>query len=221
MLAGMALGLVLAVSGREEMALGLAAEQSGDLPGARSYLESAVRLSPNLGIAQVELLDVLVRAEVSGPPLEQALAEAERLEPTNPRLWRLEGAVFEGRADLEKARLAYEKSVALRGDDAATHLHLGNVYRAQGKGDDALAQYRAATSLDAHDHLARLALADALVTQGDLPGAERELSVLVAQAPQSPVYQQRLHDVRVRRGELKPDREPRPRQLRQLAPSKH
>ena len=219
MLAGIALSLVLAVSGQEEMALGLAAEQSGDLGAARRHLESAVRLSPNLGIAQVELLDVLVRSEVAGPPVDLAMAAAERMEPANPRLWRLEGMVFEARSDLEKARLAYEKSVALRGDDGPTRLKLGNVYRAQGKGDDALAQYRVATSLDAHDHLARLALADALIAQGDLPGAEKELTQLVAEAPKSPVYQQRLRDVRVRRGELKANAPPHPRKLRELKPS--
>jgi predicted Zn-dependent protease len=221
-LPGALLALALLATGPDELKAALAAEEAGDLAQARAHLERAVKLSPNLGLAQVELAEVLLRSGEEGPALEHALREAQRLEPGNPRMWRMVGAWSESKQDAPSAITAYEKALALRADDEGTRVRLAVLYLGQHRLDDALAQYRQATVLDPHDHAARLGLADALVAKGDLQAAEEEFTRLVVEAPQSPLYQQRLQAVQVQRGEaLPPKADANPRKLRPLKKSRY
>jgi len=180
------------------------ADQAGDLAGARAHLEAAVARSPDLGLAQVDLADVLIRLGEEGPALAKALQAGERLEPQNPRLWRLAGAYAEDQGDAAGAMAAYERALSLRPADARSRFRLAGLYASAGRSQDAIAAYRAVLALEPSNKGARLSLAGLLEKQHDLAGAEAELTALAAQDPDNALYRDRLHAVQVEQGKAEP-----------------
>jgi predicted Zn-dependent protease len=187
-------------SGQAEFQKALTAEDADDLSGARAHLEQAVKLSPSLGLARVELADVILKQGEEGAPLLAALNDAQKVEPENPRLWRIWGAYREGQNDAAGAISAYEKAIALKGDVAQPHFRLAVLYAAAQRTDDALAQYRAALLIEPNNQAARLGVADQLIAKNDLEGAETELALLSSANPSNALYQKRLDEVRAKQG---------------------
>jgi tetratricopeptide (TPR) repeat protein len=66
------------------------------------------------------------------------------------------------------------------------HNLLGDIARAAGDTDDAIADYRAALALDASFNIARINLARALAESGDFPAADTTLTEATALEPQAP-----------------------------------
>lgn len=181
-----------------------AAENAGDLAGAREHLEAAVALSPTLGLAQVDLADVLLHLGEEGPELAKAVEAATRLEPQNPRAWRIAGAFAEDQGDSAKAMDAYQRAVALRPADSRSQFRLAGLYAAANRPGDAIAAYRAVLSLEPNERGARLALAQLLIQQHALDQAEAELRTLTAADPGNALYQSRLQEVLVLEGKVEP-----------------
>jgi predicted Zn-dependent protease len=179
------------------------ADEAGDLAGAKSHLEEAVALSPGLGLAQVDLADALVRLGEEGPELVKALQAGERLEPQNPRLWRLAGAYAEDQSDAAGAIGAYERALSLRPADVRSQFRLAGLYASAGRPQDAIAAYRAVLAIDANQRGARLSLAELLAKQHDLAGAEAELLALTQQDPKNALYRDRLLAVQVQEGKAR------------------
>ena len=194
------------------------ADAAGDLPGARAHLETALKWAPNLGLAQVDLADVLMRLGDEGPALTDALEAGKRLEPANPRLWRIAGALpristtgpppwrVRARAAFPAGRFAL--AVPARGP-----LRLGwKSFRGHRRVSRGHRPRR--------DRSRRAARARRLLEQThDLAGAEAQLTTLTQQDPKNALYRQRLQAVQVKEGKAEPESEKRA--LRPLRKSKH
>jgi predicted Zn-dependent protease len=202
----------------KELSAGVAAAEAGDLPTAKTHLQAAHDAAPTWGVIDVELADVLLKLGTDGPEVEKLLADAQKQVPENPRMWRLLGSYREQKSDAAGAAEAYEKSLALRPDEASTHFHLAGVLQGLGKTEEAIAQYRAVTALDPHDSPSKVALADLYTSEGALASAEDQLRALVADNPNNALYQQKLNDVLTQEGKA-----PKPKggkKKRPLLPSK-
>jgi len=203
----------------EELDKAHQADAAGDLAGARTHLETAIKWAPNLGIAYVDLADVLMRLGDEGPALASAVASGKKLEPTNPRLWRIAGMYAEDTSDAAGAITAYENALRFQPADLKSRFRLAGLYAGAGKVNESITAYQAVLSQDAADRRARLSLADQLEKAHDLPGAEAQLTLLTQQDPKNALYQQKLQALLVQEGKAAPDSTPR-RNLRPLRKSK-
>lgn len=195
------------------------ADAAGDLASARAHLEAAVKANPSLGLAHVDLADVLLRLGEEGPELASELEAAKKLEPGNPRVWRTAGAYGEDTGDAQGAQLAYETALQLQPGDTHSRFRLAGLYATAKRPADAIAAYRAVLAAEPSYPGARLALAELLEGQGDLAGAETELAALTQAEPRNALYQQKLQALRVKLGKAEPDAPPK-RKLRPLRKSK-
>ncbi|MBS2030214.1 MAG: tetratricopeptide repeat protein [Deltaproteobacteria bacterium] len=194
------------------------ADAAGDLAGARTHLETAIKWAPNLGIAHVDLADVLMRSGDEGPALAAAIDSGKRLEPTNPRLWRIAGMYAEDQGDAANAISAYETALRFQPGDLKSRFRLAGLYAGAGKVNESISAYQAVLAQDAADRRARLSLADELIKARDLSGAEAQLTLLTQQDPKNALYQQKLQALLVQEGKVAPEKNNR--NLRPLRKSK-
>jgi tetratricopeptide (TPR) repeat protein len=134
---------------RTRLAAADARIESGDPPAARAALEEVVRAFPNSGTAHWKLGRLQeglgddpaalksFQSAVSLPSLGGAANAYARI-----------GRIQHNQLDLDAAIAAYERRVELTPNDALAHLDLGDVYRAQDRLDDALAESLIAALLD-------------------------------------------------------------------------
>lgn len=205
--------------GLSELAAARAARAAGDLAGARAHLETALRQSPALALADVELADVLVQQGDHGPELQRALAEAQAQASSNPRTWELSAAVAEEQGDRAATVLALRRLTALRPDDAAALHRLASALAGGGAWAEAVAVYRAALAIDPGATPSRLALAELLEQNAKLAEAEIELTTLTRQAPHNALFARKLEALLVREGKRAPPVKSAPA-MRPLRPSR-
>ena len=180
------------------------AAAAGDWETARIHLEAAVKASPTLGLAQVDLADALMHLGQEGPALADALRAGQQLEPQNPRVWKLAGAYAQDVGDPAAALRADERALALRPGDPLVTFRLAGLYASAGRVPEAVAAYHTVLALDPTHERAQLSLATLLGQQGDWAGAEAALTALCARHPQNALYQRQLQQVRVKEGKAAP-----------------
>jgi tetratricopeptide (TPR) repeat protein len=204
--------------GLSELAAGRAAMASGDLKAARVHLESALEQSPSLGLARVELLDVLVQLGEHGPAVDAVLAGAQADQPANPRTWLLSADIAEAREETEAAINALQRLLVLTPQDTRAMHRLAGLQATAGHRTEAMTTYRAVLAIDPKAAPSRLALAELLDAVGQLDAAELELTALTRQVPQNALFKQKLEALQIRSGKRVPASKPKTG-MRPLRPS--
>ena len=124
--------------------------ESRDPVGARAALEDAIRAFPKSGMSHWMLGQVqLTLGDDAGALRSFQSAAALPSLAGAAHLYAAIGRIQHNQLDLDGAASAYSKRVDLTPNDAAAHLDLGDVYRAQDRLDEALAEYSIASLLDA------------------------------------------------------------------------
>jgi predicted Zn-dependent protease len=207
---GVAEVLALEQAGRDEAALALAEQLSGQPPySALSHLEAA-RLGLKLG------RDTAV--------IQRHLIAARDIAPDNPRVRYLAALVAEGQGDDPRARVLYLEAVALRGSYAEARSRL--VALGVRTRDWALAEQQLRALIAAGDRSVgrRLQLARVEEDAGKLAEAEATLKALHRAEPRNAVVTSALADFLTRQGRteeaLALRREPSAKK-RPLQPSRH
>ncbi len=137
---------------RDERARLAAAEvrrEAGDLTGARTALDDAIRAFPKSATSHWRLGRLQLQLGDDAAALRSFQAAAAL--PSLGGASYLYAAVGRGRhnqLDLDGAATAYSRRIALTPNDAGAHVDLGDVYRAQDRLDEALAEYSIASLLD-------------------------------------------------------------------------
>jgi tetratricopeptide (TPR) repeat protein len=113
---------------------------SGDLDAGRDYYLQAIALSPDDPVYMREFLKFSMRysldlREVALPAARQLVM----LNPDDPVYLDLMGEILFWLDDMLNAERFFLRALALAPEYDQAHLHLGNLYRSQGKGD--LARY--------------------------------------------------------------------------------
>ncbi len=116
------------------------------------------------------------------PMLEKAVAIQPKL--TRPRLNLAVAMIGLGR--LPEAERLLDDIIAERPKFPLAHFHLGLLYEHQGRLAEARAAYTAEVELHDTSVLARFNLGDLFFRSGDMTAAEREMRVLIEQAPDTP-----------------------------------
>lgn len=221
LLASTLLSLVVAgASAGDLFTQGVAASGAGDLTRAREAFTAAVAASPTFGLAHVELAETLTALGDDDVALDRALFDAQRLEPANPRVWRLSGLRAEALGRPDVAATAYARAVELRSDDARSRLRLASVLTALGRHAESKAQLELLLATDPEDRSARLLLADVLLALGQPAEALVQLETLVAQQPGNRLYAARLQALKVKQGLAVDVPAPRPKRMRELPRSR-
>lgn len=127
-----------------------ARSESRDLVTARAALGEAVRAFPKSGLLHWKLgrLQLALGDDASALRSFQTAATLPLLGGA-AHLYTAIGRIQHNQLDLDGALSAYSRRVALTPNDAAAHLDLGDVFRAQDRLDEALAEYSIASLLDA------------------------------------------------------------------------
>jgi tetratricopeptide (TPR) repeat protein len=123
--------------------------ETGNPSAARAALEDVIRAFPNSGAAHWRLgrLQEALGDERAALKSFQAAARLPSLGGAANVYARI-GRIQHNQLDLDGAISAYETRVELAPNDAAAHLDLGDVDRAQDRFDEALAEYLIAAMLD-------------------------------------------------------------------------
>ena len=122
---------------------------SGDPAGARAALDDAARAFPKSGMAHWRLgrLQLALGDEAGALRSFETAVTLPSLGGT-AHLYAAIGRIRHNQLDLDGAVSAYSRRVGLASNDAAAHLDLADVYRAQDRLDEALAEYSIASVLD-------------------------------------------------------------------------
>jgi tetratricopeptide (TPR) repeat protein len=127
-----------------------ARSETKDLVAARGALGEAVRAFPQSGQLHWKLGRLqLVLGDDASALRSFETAAALPLVGGAVHIYAAIGRIRHNQLDLDGAVAAYSKRVDLTPNDAAAHLDLGDVYRAQDRLDEALAEYSIASLLDA------------------------------------------------------------------------
>ena len=127
-----------------------ARSEAKDLVAARGALGEAVRAFPQSGQLHWKLGRLqLVLGDDASALRSFETAAALPLVGGAVHIYAAIGRIRHTQLDLDGAVAAYSKRAELTPNDAAAHLDLGDVYRAQDRLDEALAEYSIASLLDA------------------------------------------------------------------------
>jgi tetratricopeptide (TPR) repeat protein len=129
-------------------ALGNALLRQGKHDEAIAEFRTAIKLKPDLADAHVGLGAAFYQQGKH----DEAIAEwrtAIKLNPDNADAHNNLGAILCDQVhDYPAAEAAFRQSIRLKPDDASTHINLGNALQAQGKHDEAIAEWRTALRLN-------------------------------------------------------------------------
>jgi tetratricopeptide (TPR) repeat protein len=145
----MSSSLVAARDERARLATADARMSARDPGGARAALVDALRAFPNSGMGHWKLgrVQLALGDEAAAMRSFQTAAGLPSLGGT-AHLYAAMGRVQHNQLDLEGAVAAYARRVELTPNDAAAHTDLGDVYRAQDRLDEALAEYLIGSLVD-------------------------------------------------------------------------
>ncbi len=134
---------------RARLATADARMSAGDPLGARTALEDVLRAFPNSGLAHWKLgrLQLAFGDEAAAVRAFQAAVGLPSLGGT-AHLYAAIGRIRHNQLDLDSAAAAYARRVELTPNDASAHTDLGDVYRAQDRLDEALAEYLIGSLVD-------------------------------------------------------------------------
>ena len=134
---------------RARLALADVLFESGNSVGARAVLGELTQAMPSSGQGHWKLgrLHQTLGDEAGALRSYEAASTLPRL-AGGSQVYAAIGRIRHNQLDLDRAASAYQGRVELTPNDAAAHLDLGDVYRAQDRLDDALAEYLVAALLD-------------------------------------------------------------------------
>ena len=134
---------------RSRLSAADARAESGDLAGAESALNDAIRAFPMSGLAHWKLgrLQLRLGDEVAALRSFQSAAALPSLGGA-AHVYASIARIQHNQLDLDGASSAYSRRVALTPNDATAHDDLADVYRAQDRFDEALVEYSIAALLD-------------------------------------------------------------------------
>jgi tetratricopeptide (TPR) repeat protein len=134
---------------RARLALADVLFESGNPVGARAVLGELTQAMPRSGQGHWKLgrLHQALGDEAGALRSYEAASTLPHL-AGGSQVYTALGRIRHNQLDLDRAASAYQRRVELTPSDAAAHLDLGDVYRAQDRLDDALAEYLVAALLD-------------------------------------------------------------------------
>jgi tetratricopeptide (TPR) repeat protein len=134
---------------RARLAAADARGESGDPAGARVALDDAIRAFPKSGMSHWKLgrLQLALGDEAGALRSFEMAATLPSLGGA-AHLFAAIGRIRHNRLDLDGAVSAYMRQVELTLNDPGAHVDLGDVYRAEDRLDEALAEYSIASLLD-------------------------------------------------------------------------
>lgn len=116
---------------------------------------------------------------------EPCLLNAQTLAPADIRWPYYLGHLSRDRGDLASAKCFFERSLALRADDVATLVWLGDIELASGRPDEAGPRFEQALSLQSNSLSARFGLGRTALAKQDYPRAVTHLEQVLAQDPEA------------------------------------
>lgn len=146
--------------------LGTALFDQGDLNGAVSHLQEAIRIDPAFPDAQNNLAGVLLKQG----KLEEAKSHCREVIahwPDHPRAHTNLGLAFMIQGNLPEAAKHLSHALELDPGFGDARLNLGVVFASQGKLDEAIAAFREVLRLNPYDEDARHSLARALAAKAE------------------------------------------------------
>ena len=134
---------------RSRLAAADARGAAGDPAGARVALDDAIRAFPKSGLSHWKLgrLQLALGDEAGALRSFQTASTLPSLGGA-AHLYAAIGRIQHNQLDLDGAMSAYMRRVDLTPNDPGAHVDLGDVYRAQDRLDEALAEYSIASLLD-------------------------------------------------------------------------
>lgn len=146
--------------------LGYVLAGDGDLVGATSHYEQALRLEPDYAAAHNNLGTALLRTGKIQEAIRH-LARAVEIEPDWAAAHNNLGNARLQSGEIQEAVSQFEQAIQIDPDYAEAHYNLGNALCKEGKIQDAVEQYRKAVTLNpdfaqAHNNLGVLLQADRL-----------------------------------------------------------
>jgi tetratricopeptide (TPR) repeat protein len=166
----------------------------------RSLWEDVLKKSPNKGRALTNMCTILMNAH----EYDKAIPMYKRLvqiDPNIPETRHDLGALLRIRGDLEGAEENLKAALALRPKMAITHLELGRVHEAQGRLDEAGADYVRAINNSPRVMDSHFRLADLLIRTGNPSGAEKVYKDVLRRVPGDKYTLKKLSALARRRGE--------------------
>ncbi len=173
----------------------------------KDALKQVVKLDPRSGQAWASLAEASLRAgeQIS---TEEALVNAERLSPAEPKIYRLLGRIYAVQHRLEEAQRFYLRFASLTVSDGPTAFDIAEVLREAGRFLEASEFYRSSVSQGGGSHpFVVLAYAKALNELRSWPMAEAILRFAMHNFPGDPKFpllygelllkQQRLEEAEV------------------------
>ena len=147
----------------------------------------------------------LVATLRSGGSADEAISVAREMLSAReswPEAWHELGLCLAAKGDVLTAISCWERSIELAPTATEPRFHLGVAHASIGSIDKGVAEYRMVLERSPDHARARINLAGAMIHQGDLDGAERELErVLRSPAPEAPMALVALGDLMMRRGD--------------------
>ncbi len=170
-----------------DQALGTALNQlaADQIEAARKTLDAALQKSPNDSM----LLALYSRVEAASgnlPMAQTRLDMALRADPNNGMAYVGEGLLREIRNDDGGAEKAYKKAIEVQPGLAASRMALGTLYARNKRYDDAVAQYRAALGIDAHNSETWMRLVATNAVAGRCADTLKDLNTALRTTPNEP-----------------------------------
>jgi tetratricopeptide (TPR) repeat protein len=144
---------------------GIALLEQFDYSGAAGAFAEALRLSPTLALARVNLSIALLYA-LDLDTAQREAEEASRLLPRDPHPPYLLGLIARGQGRADAAREALERVRQMDPRDVGTQVNLGQIYLQQQRYPEALAAFRAALAEEPYNVTAAYNLGLALTRAG-------------------------------------------------------
>jgi len=147
----------------------------GQLGAAQEQLERCTTLSPDFADGWANLSSLLAR-QGQAPAADRILAEGLKRCPQSPGLHLMLARNHRQAGRLEEAIVEFQKSIALRPNEADTYIELGNLYVSVGREADALREMARGLEAEPGNPIALSILAFHAVTTGDEAEAKRWLA---------------------------------------------
>ena len=205
----------------------LAREKNGDDAGALALAESWAASEPRSPYGHLEAARLGLKLGKNLESVDTHLRWAYALAPDNPRALHLWGLLEEERGDIQGAREAQRKAIALRADYLEAHRRLAALAQHAGDLGEADQELRYLIGAGDGDTGLKLQLAGVQEKSGQLPLAEKTLSDLHKAQPKNAVVTRALADFYGRTGRQKQATallktlDPQKKAMRSLSASRH
>ena len=198
--AAMVLGILLAATPQDQIA---ANEAEGNDAGALAWAEWWAQTEPQSPYGHLESARLGLKLGKALETVDWHLRWAYALAPDNPRGLHLWGVLEEERGDVEGARGAQRKAIALRADYLEAHRRLAALSQRVGDWPEAEKELRYLIGAGDGDTGLKLQLASVQERSGQASEAERTLTDLHKAQPKNTVVTRALADFYGRTGRQK------------------